>query len=321
MSAQIRINNWDAPNLIETSELTADAAIGATSLTLKSAQGFNADNFVILGRLSGETAELRSIGSINSDLRQITVTYALKFAHAQFESIVSLFGNQIKVYRATNVDGTIPADNQFSLLTTINIDPDQSYTDYKDASGGSSYWYKATFFNETTTAETDIGNSVATRGGGYGNYCTIDSIRGEAGIRNNRFITDATVNEKRLIAQQLIDSQLNGIYTIPFTAPVNALISAITRTYAAGLLLVDNYGPAVTLNTNEGNQKLLWVTNEKETGQLDKLRLKKLTLTDPVTGSDISNPGTSGSFGGFPDADGDGTGSASERAFRMSDVY
>lgn len=318
MPAKIRINNFDSSNIIEKAILDADSVIGATTLTLKNSQNFNVNDYALVGAQGGEKSELKAISAVNADQITVTLSTATKEAHNRFDQVTTLFGNQIKIYRASNVDGTIPADNQFTLLTTLGIDPDQLYTDYTDATGSSTYWYKFTYYNSTALTESNLADAIAVRGSGYGNYCSVDEIRFESGLKNNRWITDADIDFYRKSAQAEIDGSLTGTYTVPFTTPINPLIAEITRKLAAGFILTKNYGPLATLNTNNGTTKIT-----EARALLDKLNKKTITLTD-VVGNSLVNSTDAGNFNAWPDTTtetADPTVGGNPRMFRVSDRY
>ena len=320
MSAKIRINNFSNANIIETTELDADVAIGATSLTLKDNQGFVAADYIMIGRRGSEIGELRVVDTVNANLISLTVTAATKLAHNRFDPVTKLFGNKLRIYRASNVDGSVPADGSFSLLTTVDIDPDQTFTDYTDAAGGSDYWYKSTFYNSTTTAETPIADAQSARGGGYGNYASIEEIRDKAGMQHNRWITDAKIDEKRRAAQSVIDATLTGMYSTPFSAPINPLINEITQLLAAGYLLTSEATNAST--RAEGQALIDQATNAQGTGWLDKLNKKELKLTG-LTG-DTETVSDAGGYTAWPNGDtatADADVGGAERGFRISDRY
>lgn len=273
MSATLKIDNYGSLNLKESTQLDADYAAGINAFTLKSTLNYQANDFVILGQLGAEGCELMTIQSVAAQVA--TMTANSKLLHKRFDAFTSLFGNQINVYRAINVDGTQPLDGAFTLLTTVAIDPDQNYTTYTDAGGGSNYWYKFTYTNSISAAETSLADSMAARGGGYGHYTTVDDIRREAGFTNNANITDAVINSRRIDAEDEINSELTGIYTVPFGSPAPRVINNITKLLAAGYLLLAEYGAVTTGSNKEGNAKIT-----EARGMLDSLKSRKLLLTD-----------------------------------------
>jgi hypothetical protein len=77
-------------------------------------------------------------------------------------------GGSIRIYRAANVDGSGPDDEDFALLTLRSIDADQQTTYYTDPVGSSDYWYKLTYYDATANAEAALADAVAVRGSDYG---------------------------------------------------------------------------------------------------------------------------------------------------------
>jgi hypothetical protein len=324
MSQILHLANYPERNLSERTFVTVDSVANASSVTVDSSQGYAINDYIYVGDVDGEKSDLVKITGISGNVISSTDTF--KFAHTAGQIVYKLNGNQIKIYRAPNVDGNVPDDTNFASIATIDIDPDQMQTDYTDATGGSSYWYKSTFYNSTNTNETALSDSSAIRGGGgtaeYPEYCSNEDVRNEAGLQNNTHITDDRIDEKRTAAQAFIDASLNGKYIVPFTAPINPLIAEITRKLAAGYLLTDDYGPVQTLDTRQGQQKIDYVTNKDGTGVLDKLVAKDLTLTS-VIGNDESVV-DSGVFSAWPDettASADIENHGGDYMFRVKDRY
>jgi len=313
MSQLLRIDNFSSNNILEKTSLSADVNTGDTDLPVVNNSGFTVSRFVAVGRLGSDSCEwltITSLSSITSPI--ITSTDLAQLPHSKNDPVTELFGDKIKIYRASNTDGTIPADNEFSPIDTIDIQADQISTDYTDDSGGASYWYKYTYYNEILADETNLADSVASRGGGYDTYCSIDDIRREAGLSSNSYISDADIDAKRRQAQATIDGALQGLYIVPFSAPINPMIEEVTIKLAAGLLLKQDYGPFVTGNSKSGDDKI-----KEANSLLQEIDNKHYILTDTL-GNDMSIKGAGG-IKAFPDsstpdlpvADG-----GSDRAFR-----
>ena len=316
MSATFELINYTENNVLEKTRLAADADASTTSLTVENNQNIAADSYLVLGNLGAEQAELLQVSSVSGNTA--VTSNSTDFNHKKFDPITRLFGNKLRIYRASNVDGTQPDDDAFALLDTIDIDIDQSNTSYTDADGSSSYWYKYTFYNSTSTAETDLATSMAVRGAAFGEYCSIYDIRRQAGFTNNPYISDALIIEKRSEAQARIHSALSGIYTVPFTEPINPLIQQVTRLLSAGYLLLTDFGPMTNNSTADG-QKMI----DQAEAILEKLNTKQLVLVDS-TGEDTSIAGTAGSYSGWPNGTTDTADESvggSARSFRMSDRY
>lgn len=314
MSALIIIENFGDANHKEASFVGQDVAAAATSITAESGQGFESDLFVLVENPTSEFAEIKQIDSVSSNA--ITLSSPLLYAHRQYSALTVLYCDKLRIYRALNVNGTAPVDADFTLIDTIDIDPDQADSQYVDPAGSSDYWYKFTYYNSVNLTETSIAATTAARGGGVTDYCSISDIRDEAGLSTNKHISDSLIARKRLEAQGEINSTLTGLYTIPFTAPVNILIDTICCKLAAGFLLVKNYGTMSTLNTNNGDSKI-----KEARGLLEELNTRKKTLIDE-SGTDISIA-TGLGLSIYPDAStatngpNDGGG---ERMFRVSDI-
>jgi len=257
MAEIIRLINFNPLNTAEKSKLNADAAASQAVIQAENAQGYATDDYVIVGQLGNEKSELRQISSITN--QNITLTANLSFAHKRFEVITKLRGNQIRIYRAVNVTGKPPADASFSILATVNIDPEQLYSEYTDATGGSGYWYKQTYYNSTSTAETPLSNSEAIRGGDYGHYATLWEIRNEAGFQNNDYVTDDIISRFRDNAESLVKGALRAAgYTLPIPTdiPVPGALNNATLLLAAGYLLLQDYGVGYDGTNKEGTQKI-----------------------------------------------------------------
>lgn len=317
MAQTLIIDNYAQLNLLETTQLDADSVAAATALTVKNNQDYAASDKVIIGAPGTENNELAIVSSLvgNTTLN----VSATKFAHKRFDQITKVFGNQIKIYSAPNVNGIAPLDAAFStLVATVNIDVDNQFTAYTDVTGSNAIWYKYTYYNSVSTSETDISNSLAVRGGNVGNYCSVEDIRDEAGFNGNTYITDVMIDLRRRDAQGEVNATLGGLYTVPFTEPINPLIAKITRLLAAGFLLTKGFGPVVALNTDNGKSKL-----DEARQLLTDLNNKTKTLVD-TTGADISiQNADAGIFSAYPnsntatdDIDSGGGG----RMFRVGDI-
>lgn len=315
MSVNLKIKNFSESNLLEQTAVRTDMLAGVTTIPVESGSGFAADDPVVIGELGSESAELKMISAATADTLTATATV---FAHGRFERVTQLFGNKIVVYRASNVDGSIPADVSFTELEVIDIDADQIETSYTDATGSDAYWYKYAYRNSVRVTTTDIANMTARRGGTTAYYCTVAAIRGEAGLDGNRHITDSIMERARSEAQDLINGKLAGIYVVPFTQPINSLISKITRLLAAGAILSGEYGPMSGISTAQGDKKTADAMD-----LLTQLDTKKLVLTG-ATGVDTSTPGSAGGYFGWPNSTtetADPADGGAERGFRMSDRY
>lgn len=292
MATTLSLLNFSTANIAETTQVSTDASAGAVSVVVKNANNLAIDDYVVIGLLGSELSELKRITGLSTQTLTVSAT---SFAHKANEPVSELRGNQIKVYRAANVDGTQPSDGSFSLLTTVDIDVDQPFTIYTDSTGGSDYWYKQTYYHSVSTAETAIADSTAVRGGDYGHYVTIEEVRIEAGFTNNPDVTDQMISDRRDDAE----SQVNGVlksakYTLPLTAPYPPVIKNITKLLAAGYLLLQDYGVGADSTNKEGRAKI-----ELAEMLLGKIMRKEIVLVDQFTSSEL---GSSSILRGWPDS-------------------
>jgi len=315
MAQTIKINNFSSLNIKERTQLDGDAAAAATSLVVKNNQGFANGDFVYVGRLGSDTGE-KVVSSGISGATTIGIG-ALARPHNRFDDVHSLFGDKVKVYRAPNVSGTPPSDSSFELLATVDIDFDQNYTSYNDATGGSDYWYKFTFYNSTAATETSLADSTAARGGSYGLYCSVEDVKKKAGLQNNQFLEDSLVDQKRQAAKSHIDAELTGLYVVPFTAPINPLIREIAMTLAAGYLLISEFGAGSAATRAQGEEFI-----KQAQGTLHRINNKELKLTG-VTGvaETVTNAGGYNAWPNASTATAVAESGGAERQFRMSDRY
>jgi hypothetical protein len=310
MPETLRPTNFDALNILEKTELSADVAAGQKVANVINAQGIVADDFYVIGALSAELSELAQLDSKTGNALTAEANYAN--IHKMGEIVTKLFGNQIKIYRAANVDGSIPADASFVEIATIDIEVDQNFTEYSDATGGANYWYKKTYYNSANTSESSLSSSDAVRGGGYGNYATWEQVREEAGLTNNRYIPAGVYQEKLLSAQGEVNASLRiGGYTLPLTS-VPELVKNATILIAAGYVLLKEYGPENTGTNKEGNLKL---TEGRKL--LAKIEGGGAVLVDNQ-GASISG---SSRIAGYPDDTADDQSPSQGNIFRITDKF
>jgi len=285
MSVILKLNNFGPSNAVEKTYLNADAAAAAVGVTLKNAQSAAVNLYLLIGAPAQENTELRLITALSGVAATVA---ALDRAHNKYDDVTILAANKIQVYRAANVDGTVPDDGDFSTLgSPLDIDYDNLSTRYNDATGGSGYWYKYTYINSQTSAETDIAESEAVRGGSPNDYCTILDIQEEAGIEGNQYISEAYIAGQRTRAQSVINSALKGTYTVPFTAPVPGVLERMTILLAAGYILKREFGEGAVGTNADGQAKIDEVmrTDPDNPGLLQQVLNGTLQLVDDVDGT------------------------------------
>lgn len=254
----LSLPNFDQANILEEMLLAADAAAAQAIITVINTNGGAVNDFLTLSP-AGENGELKQIQSITA--QAITLTNNLALQHRDHERVVKLFGDKLRIYRAPNVDGTPPAVGAFSLIGTVDIDPDQPYTLYTDAAGGADFWYVFTYYNSQNSGETDLSLADPTRGGGYGHLVPLSEVRDEAGLAKAKDIDDTKLATRRDEAEDEVKGSLSAAgYTIPLQT-VNGVpfvppqVRGIARLLAAGLVLGKNFGTAKPSSSKDGASK------------------------------------------------------------------
>jgi hypothetical protein len=183
----------------------------------------------------------------------------------------------------TPVLGNIPADADFSQIgSAIN-------------SGGSEYWYKTTYFNSVTLAETNLTQSFAARGGGYGHLVAVEVVRLEAGLQNANHLDASVIAERRDQAEDEVLGRLAAAgYVIPLQASngslyVPPMIEGITRSLAAGFLMIREFGEVAEEDSKDGKAK---ITHARD--MLDDIQAQKIVLVDTVGASRARSSQVSG---------------------------
>ncbi len=287
MATTIEIQNFGPGNIKDVFVLDADAIIGTTIWTLRSNAGVTVGDILIFGTLGVEGSENLTVTAVNVDGIHIT-TGASQYLHKRFEPVTDIYGTTIRIYRvAVPGDNSLPNVAAFGVYyAPVTIDLDELSTLYTDVSGGQGFWYGFTYYNGTT--ETNLSDSIFTRGGGWGNYCTVDDIRHASGFTNNPNITNSAIAQKQAQAQSHVNSMLYGVYTIPFAIPVPDDIARVVIELAAGYLLLDEYGP-MAAGSNKDGQARVDAAEEELLGIKDRsitlvgLTGQSLVLTQSVT--------------------------------------
>ena len=138
--------------------LSADASAGATSCTVDNNDDFATNDYVVFGEKGEELTEIVILtGTTDND--QLDHSGGTIFAHNARTPVREIKYNQVKVYSASSKTGS------YSLLTTLDLTPDEEVTTYDDTTGTSNTWYKVKYYNETTDTLSSF--SAPVQGTGY----------------------------------------------------------------------------------------------------------------------------------------------------------
>lgn len=240
MATVLRIDSFNSINITKQSELTADVAAGDSVLALRSTDGLVAGQTIYVGQPSREGTEAALIQSVNSETG-VTLSAGLKLAHRRYDAVTGVLGGSIKIYRAANIDGSVPDVSLFSILATRTINQTNTSTYYNDPNGSGDYWYRFTYFDPATANETSLLALDALRGDDVPHYASLSSVRNAAGFQNATNLSDSTVELWRNAAESQINSSLASSYVVPFN-PVPDEVKSLTIELGAALLLNDSYG-------------------------------------------------------------------------------
>ena len=138
--------------------LSAEVAASATTSTVKNSDGFTTGDLVLFGSVGQERSEIVTLTSVPS-VTSLGHTAGPTFAHPVGTPVYEIGFNQAEVYSASSEGDT------YSLLATVDLAVDETYTIYNDASGGSSTWYKVRYKNSTTSTYSDYSDEV--QGAGF----------------------------------------------------------------------------------------------------------------------------------------------------------
>ena len=235
MSTTLQADSFNDINIKERSVLTQDVLPGVESIVVQSNEGYANGDVIYVGQLSREGIEKAVVQAVSTDGKTLTLVTALVFAHSQNDPVTSVVGDHVRIYRAPNVDGSVPADEAFDPIAEREIDADDTSTYYRDPVGSSAYWYRLTYFNPDSEAETALSSSRAVRGDDFGHYASISEIRAEAGFQNAYNLKDSLIDQQRRAAENEINSKLSAQFKTPFD-PVPEAVHSLTIKLAAALL-------------------------------------------------------------------------------------
>lgn len=223
----------------ERTTLDADATAGSSVvLTVVNGNGYAVNDYIVVGTEGGEGAELCIITAVAAT----TVTVAtLVLGHKKGEGVVKYRYNKRKFYGSTTATGSYSELTADGSPVTIGVDdPQGSILEYTGADGY--IYFKSTYYNSTTTEETNIADANAVLADESARYASLYGIRVQAGLTNNPYINDGRIERKRIQAENEINSVLFRMYTLPL-AEIPALVTRICELLAAGYVDFEEYGP------------------------------------------------------------------------------
>lgn len=252
---------------LEKSELAADVAAGSNvSITLLNNNGLAQYDYVVIGKEGSEKAEIQQINAAVSGGTIIQVA-TLKYAHKAGEPIVKYRYNKRKFYGALTATGSYTELTSDGSPRDIEVDDPQG-TRFEYTGVDNYAYFKSTYYNSQEDIETDIDDSTAVPGDQSKRYASLYGIRKMAGFTDNPFVTDERIENKRLQAENEINSKIMQRYSLPLSE-IPPILTYICECLAAGYMHYEEYGPegdavkklgearGMLKNISDGTQKLI----------------------------------------------------------------
>ena len=256
--------------LSERTTFSADEAASQTVLSVENAGNFSANDYIVLGEIGSETAEVRQVAS--TDVTSITISVVTSFTHTKDSNIQKLLYNQRKFYRCSTETGTYSHLASEGSPIDIQVDRPEG-TEFEDSTGTSASWYKATYYNETSGIETSLADAVATKAGDAEHYTSVYKIKNESGFRDNDYIGSDLVDRYRTEAEAQAEGAVASIYSLPFSSSPK-LFQHIVTLLAAGLLLSKEYGMEADVEISKTGQRKI----ERAQELLEKIQNSTIVL-------------------------------------------
>jgi len=215
-----------------------------TELSLSNTEGF-ADNDYIIIDPNTDRAEIVQVAAAVTKQEKITIT-ATKFPHGAGTTIYRTNFNQMKFYECATATGT------YVLVDTIDMSYAENYTNYDYAGATVSYYYKRTFYNAETTAESAIADANYWVTSDNDLYVTPDEMRTYLQFDTNDYPSQADFRFFIKIAQVNVGLDMDSSSTnILFIATllqgkVEVMRALATRAVSKGYIQVNAEGRIIT---------------------------------------------------------------------------
>lgn len=144
---------------LEKTFLTATVQKGTTVLPNQNTNRFAVNDFILIGDMGEEQAELAKISAVNPN-NEITIDPGLKFSHTSDTPVYRMRYDKVHFLSSTSADGS------YSLLEEVDIDVDNKdlQTTYQDVLGTGSSFYKTRYYNSQTSEESVLSDYISAEG-------------------------------------------------------------------------------------------------------------------------------------------------------------
>lgn len=166
--------------------LDATAAVAATSITVESNTLFEANDFIVVGKIGADRSEIRKV-STTSGTGTVTLSAGLVFDHPVNDPVQIIAYDKIKIFSSTSEDGTYAEISGSPFAIAI----EQNGTVIMDDLGTAATWYKIQYFNSYDSSVSS--ESDAIQGGGAKRNSVrelIDMVRFHMDLTDNNVVTD-----------------------------------------------------------------------------------------------------------------------------------
>ena len=236
--------NYDYTNQ-QSTKITAQIGTGSTEIKVENTEGFaNNDYFVI--DPGTEKSEIIKITTVTANLTFTTA--AAKFKHEIGARLYRLPYNQMKFYYCSTATGTYTyiTDSAKEMQYT-NI-----FTNYSYASGTAALYYKRTFYNATTTVESDIAEADYWQTGDEELYITPEELRtllqfGKNDYPNPEDMFTIIKTAQRKINLDVSTSNSDILYLASFLLSKSMVMRALaTKAVSKGYITINVEGRNIT---------------------------------------------------------------------------
>lgn len=231
--------------LTQVTFLTQQENAGTTTFHVKNAQGFAASQWAIQAGKTGEEKTETLVLTVGAPSgTTLSLATASVFDHPTDTPIYATKYDQVIFKRSTS--GTSGAATAFA---TVQITPDQDFTQYDDTSGASTYAYKAAYYNSTLGSVSSDSDWLTPAG--YDFYSL---------AKMRQRVKDKLFNATFIQSDQLIDDWLNEYLEMM----TNAVID-VDEAYNMGSTNVSFSGTAElgTITASDFKQiERVWMTTD-----------------------------------------------------------
>ena len=229
-------------NFIKTEHtaLNADVSAGTNvTLTVLDNNKIVQNSFIVIGYEGAEKTELVKVNAVVYPGTSVQVD-TLLYAHKKDDPITVYRYDKRKFYGAVTATGSFVELTGYGSPSAIQVDdPQGTILEYTGSEGYK--YFKSTYYNSVSFDETDQADSNTVASDQTGRYCSLYSIRKQAGLTNNPYINDGLLETYRKRAENEVKSIIMFRYNLPLSE-IPAIIENCCTLLAAGYIDYQEYG-------------------------------------------------------------------------------